>query len=181
MSRVGKAPIKVPAGVRVNVQGKTVRVEGPKGKMSMSLPKGVSVKVENDFAKVEVTEPDYKRARAYQGVSRTTLSNLVHGCHEGFTKEMDIVGVGYRAAVQGKTLVLTLGFSHPINFELPEGITAKVDKNTHLTLNGFDKVLLGRTAAKIRAFRPPEPYQGKGVRYTNERLIRKQGKAAGAK
>lgn len=182
MSRVGKAPVKVLSGVKVQIQGRQVHIEGPKGKLSHTLPEeGVTVKLEADQLQVLPEESAGKRAGALQGVTRTVLDNMVKGVHTGFKKELDVVGVGYRAAVKGEILNLTLGFSHPIDYSLPTGITAKVEKNTHIVLEGADKVLLGRVAAEIRDFRPPEPYQGKGVKYSDERIIRKAGKAAGSK
>ena len=181
MSRVGKVPIKVPAGVKVEVKGSDVKVEGPKGKLSQAIPNGIAVKVESGQILVSADKKVNPNAGSLQGVTRTLISNMVQGCGTGFTRELEIVGVGYRAAVKGDTLSMTLGYSHPVDYKLPAGITAKVDANTKLILSGADKMLLGLVAAKIRAFKEPEPYQGKGVRYSNERIIRKQGKAAGAK
>lgn len=183
MSRVGKVPVKILQGVKATLQGNVLKVEGPKGKLSHSIPEGIQVKVDASEIKVtnaansEIDSDDTKLL----GVTRTLISNMVHGAHTGFTKELDINGVGFRAAVQGSKLVLTLGFSHPVEYDLPTGITAKVDKNTHISISGADKVLVGMTAAKVRGFRPPEPYQGKGIKYTEERILRKVGKAAGAK
>jgi large subunit ribosomal protein L6 len=180
MSRVGKAPIKLAAGVKVDVKGQLLKVEGPKGKLSFQLPNGITLKVENQEIQV-VNSPDAETT-ALQGVSRTQVQNMVTGVTTGFQRELDIVGVGYRAAVKGNVLSLTVGFSHVVDFKLPEGITAKVETNTHIVLNGSDKMLIGMVADKIRGIRPPEPYQGKGIRYTNEHIIRKAGKAAaGAK
>ena len=181
MSRVGKQPIKIAQGVKVEIRDGLMKVEGPKGKLSQRLPKGVQIKVENGVIEVLRDEKASEKAAALQGVVRTVIYNMTHGVSTGFTRELDIVGVGFRAAVKGKVLSMTLGYSHPIEYELPEGITAKVDGNTHVTLSGADKVLLGMAAAKVRSFRKPEPYQGKGVKYTEERIVRKQGKAAGAK
>lgn len=178
MSRVGKAPVKIPSGVKVELKGQTLKVEGPKGKLSATIADGVAIKVENGQVLVTVSKEEL---RNLWGVTRTQISNMVHGAAAHFTKELDIVGVGYRAAVKGNQLQMTLGYSHSVDYTLPEGITAKVDNNTHVTVSGADKVLVGMVAAKIRSFRPPEPYQGKGVKYTDERIIRKQGKAAGAK
>jgi len=178
MSRIGKSPIKIQDKVKVSISGSTMNVEGPKGKLSFKLPEGVTANVEKDEVLVTYDESLGKKGSAFQGVSRTVIQNLVTGVLTGFTKELDIVGVGYRAAVKGDSLTLNLGFSHPVVYKLPKGIEAKVVKNTHLSLSGADKVLLGRVAAEIRAYRPPEPYQGKGVRYSDENIIRKQGKAA---
>ena len=181
MSRVGKTPIKIQQGVKVEVKDSVVRVEGPKGKLSHKLPRGVTAKVDNGAVILTRDEKLVGNASALHGLSRTLVHNMVHGVSTGFTRELDIVGVGYRAAVKGNTLSMTLGYSHPVDYELPVGITAKVENNTHIVLNGADKMLVGMVAAKIRSFKEPEPYQGKGVRYTNEHIIRKQGKAAGAK
>lgn len=180
MSRVGKLPIKLPAGVKVDIKGLDIRVEGPKGKLSHKLPKGVSTKVDNGAVLI-IPDESVPNHRALHGLTRTLLHNMVHGVAQGFTRELEIVGVGYRAQTKGNTLNLTVGFSHPIDYKLPDGIQVKVDANTKITLTGADKVLLGLVAAKIRGFKKPEPYQGKGIRYANEHIIRKQGKAAGAK
>ena len=180
MSRVGKQPVKILSGVKVDLKGATLKVEGPKGKLSHEIPAGVTVKVDNG-AIVVTRDESAPGAAALHGLTRTLIHNMVHGVHTGFSKELDIVGVGYRAAVKGQVLTLTLGYSHPVEYELPQGISAKVDGNTKVTVTGADKVLIGMVAAKIRSFKEPEPYQGKGVRYTDEHIIRKQGKAAGAK
>lgn len=181
MSRVGKVPVKIAAGVKVDVKEGVIKVEGPKGKLSHILARGVSAKLENGAVVVQRDESVTNHAQALHGLTRTLIHNMVHGVHTGFTKELDIVGVGYRAAVKGSTLTLNLGYSHPVEYELPAGISAKVENNTHIVLNGADKMLIGMVAAKIRSFKKPEPYQGKGIKYTNEHIIRKQGKAAGAK
>lgn len=181
MSRVGKTPIKIAQGVKVDLKGLHLKVEGPKGKLSFNLPEGVTVKVEGQEINVTRNE-GVATAGALQGVVRTQIHNMVTGVSTGFTRELDIVGVGYRAATKGNVLSLTVGYSHPVDFKLPEGIAAKVDANTHVVLTGADKMLLGMTADKIRGVKPPEPYQGKGIRYTNEHIIKKAGKAAaGAK
>jgi large subunit ribosomal protein L6 len=180
MSRVGKAPVKISQGVKIDLKGQLIKVEGPKGKLSFELPEGVKVAVEGQ--EVKVARGDAANAGALQGVVRTQIHNMVTGVAQGFTRELDIVGVGYRAATKGNVLSLTIGFSHPVDFTLPEGIQAKVENNTHVVLTGCDKMLIGLTADKIRGIKPPEPYQGKGIRYTNEHIIRKAGKAAaGAK
>ena len=178
MSRVGKAPIKVQQGVKVDIRNGVVKVEGPKGKLDCKLPSGVLAVVQDGVIHVKVEDGGPDNGRALQGVTRTVISNMVHGVHTGFTRDLEIVGVGYRAATKGNTLSLTLGFSHPIDYELPTGVTAKVDANTKLSVTGADKVLVGMVASKIRSFRPPEPYQGKGIRYKDEHIIRKAGKAA---
>jgi large subunit ribosomal protein L6 len=177
MSRIGKTPVKIASGVKIDLKGELLKVEGPKGKLSFTLPKGVMVKVEGQEIKVGRDETSSKGG-ALQGVVRTQIHNMVHGVSQGFTRELDIVGVGYRAAMKGNVLSLTVGYSHPVDFKLPEGIQGKVDANTHVVLTGADKMLLGLTADKIRGVKPPEPYQGKGIRYTNEHIIRKAGKAA---
>lgn len=180
MSRVGKVPVKVQTGVKVEIKDGLIRVEGPKGKLSHKLAEGVLAKVENGQVLVTRNE-NHGNAPALHGLTRTLIQNMVHGVQSGFTKELDVVGVGYRAAVKGSTLTLTVGYSHAIDYELPQGITAKVENNTHIVVTGADKMLVGLVAAKIRSFKKPEPYQGKGIKYTNEHIIRKQGKAAGAK
>jgi large subunit ribosomal protein L6 len=181
MSRVGKVPVRILQGVKVDIKDGLIKVEGPKGKLTHQLPRGVVAKIEGGEIIVSGDLAASNRAPALHGLSRTLIHNMVHGAHVGFTKELDIVGVGYRAAMKGTTLSLTLGYSHPIDYELPVGITAKVEGNTHIVVNGADKMLVGMVAAKIRSFKEPEPYQGKGVKYMNEHIIRKQGKAAGAK
>jgi large subunit ribosomal protein L6 len=181
MSRVGKVPVKILQGVKVDIKDALVKVEGPKGKLSHQLPRGVAAKIENGAILVTCDVKLAPNASALHGLTRTLIHNMVHGAHTGFTKELDVVGVGYRAAVKGNLLTLTLGYSHPVDYELPAGITAKVEGNTHIVLNGADKMLVGLVAAKVRSFKEPEPYQGKGIKYTDEHIVRKQGKAAGAK
>jgi large subunit ribosomal protein L6 len=181
MSRVGKVPVKIQQGVKVDIKDGLVKVEGPKGKLSRQLPRGVSAKVDNGQVVVTRDEKVAANAGALHGLSRTLIYNMVHGAHVGFTKELDVVGVGYRAAVKGTTLSMTLGYSHPVDFDMPAGVTAKVENNTRIIVNGADKELVGMVAAKIRGFKEPEPYQGKGIKYVDEKIIRKQGKAAGAK
>jgi large subunit ribosomal protein L6 len=180
MSRVGKEPIKIAQGVKVQVSGAQLNVEGPKGKLSMILPKNISINQDKEVINV-VRANDEKETASLHGTTRSLLRNMVVGVSEGFKRELDIIGVGYRAAVKGDTLTLNLGYSHQVEYKLPKGINCVVDKNTHLVLTGSDKMLLGMVASKIRSFREPEPYQGKGVKYTEERIIRKQGKSAGAK
>jgi len=180
MSRVGKVPIKVQPGVKVEIKDSLIKVEGPKGKLQHSMAPGVMAKVEN--GQILVTRDDKTpKASALHGLTRTLIHNMVHGAHVGFTRELDIVGVGYRAAMKGNVLSMSLGFSHSVDYALPAGITAKVEGNTRVVISGADKMLVGMTAAKVRGFRPPEPYQGKGVKYVDEHIVRKQGKAAGAK
>jgi large subunit ribosomal protein L6 len=181
MSRVGKVPVKIQSGVKVEIKDSLIKVEGPKGKLSHTIPRGVSAKVTDGSIIVSRHEEIANNAAALHGLTRTLIQNMVQGVAVGFSKELDVVGVGYRAAVKGTVLSMTLGYSHPVDYQLPVGIAAKVDGNTHITVSGADKNLVGMAAAKIRSFRAPEPYQGKGIKYTNEHIIRKQGKAAGAK
>jgi large subunit ribosomal protein L6 len=181
MSRVGKVPVKIQAGVKVEIKDALIKVEGPKGKLSHTIPRGVSAKVTDGSIIVSRHEEIANNAAALHGLTRTLIQNMVQGVAVGFSKELDIVGVGYRAAMKGTVLSMTLGYSHPVDYQIPVGITGKVDGNTHVTVTGADKNLVGMVAAKIRSFRAPEPYQGKGIKYTNEHIIRKQGKAAGAK
>ena len=181
MSRVGKQPIKILQGVKVEIKDGNVKVEGPKGKLSHKLPRGVEAKIDAGNVLVTRDEKIAPNAPALHGLTRTLLHNMVHGAHTGFTRELDVVGVGYRAAVKGQTLTLTVGYSHPVDYDLPVGIAAKVENNTHIVVSGADKILVGMVAAKIRSFKEPEPYQGKGIKYTDEHIVRKQGKAAGAK
>lgn len=179
MSRIGKQSIKIPAGVKVSAKGNVYNFEGPKGKLSHTVPNGVKVKIEGDH--LYVTRDDsVEGAAALHGLTRTLLSNCVHGVHTGYSKGLEINGVGYRAAAQGQTLNLTLGFSHPVSYALPVGISAKVDANTKITISGSDKHLVGAVSAEIRGLKPVEPYQGKGIRYAGEFVRRKAGKAAGA-
>jgi len=180
MSRIGKKVITLPAGVKVNAKDGRVTVEGPKGKIDGILPAGVTFKVTGNV--VEVAEPKFegKASGAIHGLSRALLANMVEGVTNMFSKTLEINGVGYRAEVKGTVLNMTLGFSHPVNLDLPKGITAAVEKQTKITITGVDKQLVGETAAKIRAIKPPEPYQGKGIKYSTEVIKRKEGKS-GAK
>ena len=176
MSRVGYAPVLVPKGTNVTVSGQQVAVKGPKGQLSFVVPEPIVVKVED--AEVRLDRPsDHREHRALHGMARAITANMVHGCSQGFTRTLEIVGVGYRAVVKGKAVELSLGYSHPISYSLPDGVTAEVTKDGRLILSSADKAVLGQAAADIRAFRPPEPYKGKGVRYSDERIIRKEGKA----
>jgi large subunit ribosomal protein L6 len=179
MSRIGKQQIKIPAGVKVSAKENVFSFEGPKGKLSHKLPAGIKAKVEGDH--IVVTRDDsVEGAASLHGLTRTLLANCVHGVHSGYTKGLEINGVGYRASVQGAALNLTLGFSHPVAYQLPAGITAKVDANTKIAITGADKQLVGAVSAQIRGLKPVEPYQGKGIRYAGEFVRRKAGKAAGA-
>lgn len=178
MSRVGKKPIPLPKGVKVTI-GEQLQVEGPKGKLSVPIPKGISVR-QND-GNLELSR-DGDNFAALHGLTRALASNAITGVSSGFTRELDIVGIGYRADVKGRIATFTLGYSHPIEVFLPEGIDMRVDKQTHLVLSGYDRQLLGQVAANIRALRPPDPYKNKGVRYTGEALRKKVGKTgAGGK
>ena len=176
MSRIGKAPVAVPSGVEVKVSGRSVAVKGPKGALTREIPVGVSVAVV-DGSLVVSRDDDGRDARARHGLVRTLMNNMVIGVTEGFTKELEIIGVGYRAEAQGPNkLRLALGFSHPVPFEAPEGITFEVPTQTKVIVKGADKEVVGQVAANIREFRKPEPYKGKGIRYANERVLRKAGK-----
>jgi large subunit ribosomal protein L6 len=180
MSRVGKQPVKIPEKVKVSVDGHLVKVEGPKGKMS--FPFNPIVKIQVEKGEVQVTRPDESRqAKGLHGLTRTLVKNAVDGVVKGYERGLEISGVGFKAEVKGKDVHFTLGFSHPVVFKLPEGITAEVDaKQTKILVKGVDKHLLGLTAAKIRALRPPEPYKGKGIKYANEIIRRKEGKTGAA-
>ena len=180
MSRIGKKPIALPKGVTVSLKGDVFSVKGPKGELSRSLPPNVEVKLEENEVNV-LPHGSAKRAGAFQGLARALLSNMVVGVSEGFKKDMALVGVGYRVALSGNKLVFNLGYSHQIEFPLPKGIDATVaDKGATFSITGIDRELLGQTCATIRGFRSPEPYKGKGVRYANEKVRQKAGKA-GAK
>jgi large subunit ribosomal protein L6 len=175
MSRIGKKPVSVPTGVTANVEGQAVKVKGPKGALSLVVPDDVSVKMEKTGIQLD-PKNDSKKARSMWGTSRTLVANLVSGVTKGFEENLEITGVGYRAAVQGKTLNLQLGFSHDVNYPIPEGITIATAKPTEIKITGIDKQKVGQVAAEIRGFRPPEPYKGKGVKYAGEYIFRKEGK-----
>ena len=178
MSRVGKKPIPLPKGVKIQIGG-DLRVEGPKGKLSVPIPAGISMAQADGTLEIK-RETD--QHAALHGLTRALAANAVHGVSSGFTKELDIVGIGYRADVKGRIAIFYLGYSHPIEVYRPDGIDLKIDKNTHLILSGHDRQLLGQVAANIRALRPPDPYKNKGIRYTNETLRKKVGKTgAGGK
>src|ERR1035438_5868552 len=175
MSRIGKQPIAIPPKVKVEVKGQKVLVEGPKGKLNWELPLRTSLKVEN--GKVVVSrEGDDAKARALHGLSRALVNNMVRGVSEGFVKKLEIQGVGFKAAVQGSNVNMVLGYSHPIVYPIPAQIKVTVEENTKITVEGPDRQTVGQVAAELRGFYPPEPYKGKGVRYTDERVIRKEGK-----
>jgi large subunit ribosomal protein L6 len=175
MSRIGKQPIAIPPKVRVEVAGQQVSVEGPKGKLNWQLPRRTSLKVQEGRIIVS-REGDDAQAKALHGLSRALVNNMVRGVTEGFVKKLEIQGVGFKAAVQGKNVTMSLGYSHPIVFPIPEQIKVTVDENTKITVEGPDRQVVGQVAAELRSFYPPEPYKGKGVRYTDERVIRKEGK-----
>src|SRR5215470_16770535 len=175
MSRIGKQPIALPPKVKVEVKGQKVSVEGPKGKLNLELPRRTSLKV--DGANVLISrQGDDAQARALHGLSRALVNNMVRGVSEGFVKKLEIQGVGFKAAVQGKTINMNLGYSHPINYPIPDQIKITVEENTKITIEGPDRQVVGQVAAELRSFYPPEPYKGKGVRYTDERVVRKEGK-----
>ncbi len=175
MSRVGKNPVTVPSGVELKIDGGVVTAKGKLGQLSFEFSDLVSVSFDDGQVTVQPAN-DSKKARALWGTTRARIANLVEGVSEGFKKDLEIVGVGYRAAVQGNSLNLQLGFSHDVNYPIPEGITIKCAKPTEIEITGADKQKVGQVAAEIRAYRPPEPYKGKGVRYANEYILRKEGK-----
>jgi large subunit ribosomal protein L6 len=175
MSRIGKQPITLPAKVKVDIKGQHVTVEGPKGKLNWELPHRTSLKVQD--GKIVVSrQGDDAQAKALHGLSRALLNNMVRGVSEGFSKKLEIQGVGFKAAVQGKIVNMVLGYSHPINYPIPDQIKVTVEENTKLTIEGPDRQVVGQVAAELRSFYPPEPYKGKGVRYSDERVLRKEGK-----
>ena len=180
MSRIGKKPIAIPAGVEIKLDGNTVTVKGPKATLTRTVHPKISVSVEG--AELIVTRPDdTNESKALHGLSRSLLANMVEGVSEGFKKELEVNGVGYRAAVQGKKLVLTVGYSHPVEMEVPEGLTVECPSANKIVVSGADKQLVGQFSAEVREKRPPEPYKGKGIRYEGERIIRKEGKAGKGK
>jgi large subunit ribosomal protein L6 len=176
MSRIGKMPVPVPSGVEVSVSGQDVTVKGPKGSLDRTFPERVSIMVEDGEAVVDRAD-DTREAKALHGLSRALLANMVTGVSDGFRRELDIVGVGYRAALKGSALEMQLGFSHSVPFPAPDGITFEVPEQTKIIVSGIDKEQVGQVAANIRKIRPPEPYKGKGIRYTGEYVRRKAGKA----
>jgi large subunit ribosomal protein L6 len=179
MSRIGKMPVALPKGVNVNIDGSTVKVKGPKGELSQTFHQDMSIKQEDGNLVVQI--PDDPAYNAMHGLTRALLNNMVKGVSDGFVKTLEIEGVGYRGELQGKNLVLALGFSHPVPVEAPAGITFTVDKSQRIiTIEGPDKQVVGQVAANIRALRPPEPYKGKGIRYQGEKVRRKAGKAGKA-
>lgn len=176
MSRIGKQPVTIPSGVDVTIDGQIVTVKGPKGSLTYEVPAPLTVAQEDGF--IVVSRPDEEReSRSLHGLARTLIFNNVTGVTEGFSKKLEVVGTGYRVAAKGSGLELTLGYSHSINVDAPEGITFQLDGNTKITVSGIDKQQVGEVAAKIRKLRKPEPYKGKGVRYAGEHVRRKAGKA----
>ncbi|MFQ5442092.1 MAG: 50S ribosomal protein L6 [Thermodesulfobacteriota bacterium] len=177
MSRIGKQQIEVPSGVKAVLEGNLLRVTGPKGELQFEVKPEITVEIKDGSIEVKRAD-DERTARTLHGLSRTIINNMVTGVSTGFEKKLEIVGVGYRADVQGSTVNLSLGYSHPIKYNLPEGISAKVERQTLVTIEGIDKQLVGQVAAEIRSFRRPEPYKGKGIKYAGEVIKRKAGKAA---
>lgn len=175
MSRIAKAPVIIPKGVELNLVGFDLTVKGPKGKLSYALNEAVNLNISNDIVLVEWNQND-KKATAQAGTARANLSNMVKGVSEGFEKKLTLIGVGYRAQAKDNILSLSLGFSHPVDFEVPVSITVETPTQTEIIVRGNDKQLVGEVSAKIRAYRPPEPYKGKGVRYSDEHVVRKEAK-----
>jgi large subunit ribosomal protein L6 len=176
MSRIGKLPIEIPSGVTVTMNGSAITVKGPKGTLTRDVMDSVSIEL-NDNKILVTRSEETKIAHSAHGLTRTLINNMVTGVTKGFEKVLEITGVGYRAEVKGNVLSLALGYSHPVNYELPQGISVEVDKMTKISLKGNDRELVGQTAAKIRSFRTPEPYKGKGIKYAGETILRKAGKA----
>ncbi len=175
MSRIGKQPVVIPPKVKVDIKGDKVSAEGPKGKLALQMPHRTSAKV--DGANVLVTRAgEDSEARALHGLTRALINNMLKGVSDGFVKKLEIQGVGFKAAVQGKSITMSLGYSHPINYPIPDQIKVTVEENTKITIEGPDKQIVGRVAAELRSFYPPEPYKGKGVRYVGEQVKRKEGK-----
>jgi large subunit ribosomal protein L6 len=175
MSRIGKRPIAIPNKVTVEIDGRNIAVKGPKGSLARELPELVLVEKDGETLKV-VPQDESRSARQRHGLSRTLVANMIQGVSEGFEKKLQIQGVGYRAQAQGKKLTLNVGYSKPVEMNMPEGIQVAVEKNTEITIGGIDKEIVGNVAAKIRSVRPPEPYKGKGIRYLGEAVRRKAGK-----
>ncbi len=175
MSRIGKKPVAVPSGITANVDGQTVKIKGPKGALQVVLHDDVAVKLDGGQIKVD-PRFETKRARAQWGTSRTLIANLIAGVTKGFEQRLEINGVGYRAAVQGKNLQIALGYSHDIVYPIPEGITIATPRPVEIVITGSDRQKVGQVAAEIRDYRPPEPYKGKGIKYAGERIFRKEGK-----
>ncbi|WP_320663743.1 50S ribosomal protein L6 [Prochlorococcus sp. MIT 1223] len=176
MSRIGKKPISVPEKVAVTVEGLSLTVKGPKGELSRTLPQGVSISQEENSIVISPVN-EKRKSRERHGLCRTLVSNMVEGVTKGYSRKLEIIGVGSRAQVKGRNLVVSAGYSHPVEVIPPAGITFAVENNTNVTVTGVDKELVGNEAAKIRAIRPPEPYKGKGIKFEGERIIRKAGKS----
>jgi len=179
VSRIGKLPVTIPTGVKIAVDSGAVRLEGPKGKLQARIPTGVQVKVDGNVVHVQ-RDNEARKVRALHGMTRKLIANMAQGVSQGFNRVLDINGVGYRAEVKGQEIHMTLGYSHPVVFPLPPGVSAAVERQIIITLSGADRQLLGETAAKIRSLRPPEPYKGKGIKYREEFIKRKAGKAVGS-
>ena len=175
MSRIGKQPITIPEKVKIEVKGQKIQVEGPKGKLNWELPGRTSLKIEGTTINVTRQGED-KQSRALHGLSRALINNMVKGVSDGFLKKLEINGVGFKAAVTGKTITMSLGYSHPIVYEIPEQIKIVVEENTKILIEGPDKQLVGKVASELRSYYPPEPYKGKGVKYSDEKIVRKEGK-----
>jgi large subunit ribosomal protein L6 len=175
MSRIGKTPVTLPDKVKIILADGSIVVEGPKGKLSWQLPKAIKIHIEDAVLRVE-RENEERATRALHGLSRALINNMVVGVHEGFRRDLEIQGVGFRAALKGAQLDLSIGYSHPVLFDVPEGIKITVTDNTKISIEGIDKHLVGQVAADIRAYYPPEPYKGKGIRYAGEQVRRKEGK-----
>jgi large subunit ribosomal protein L6 len=179
VSRIGKLPVIIPSGVKVAVADGEIRLEGPKGKLEATVPAGVTIKVDGNVVRVE-RELEERKVRALHGLTRKLIANMAQGVSQGFTRVLEINGVGYRAEVKGQEIHLTLGYSHPVVFPLPQGVTASVERQVIVTLSSADRQMLGEMAAKLRSLRPPEPYKGKGIKYREEVIRRKAGKAVGS-
>jgi large subunit ribosomal protein L6 len=179
MSRIGKKPIQIPAGVKIHQAESSLSVKGPKGELSMVVPQGVEVALDGQAVTVRKTSDD-RKGRSFHGLTRTLVDNMITGVSAGFEKKLEISGVGYRAEVSGDKLKLVVGYSSPLGYEIPKGIAVKVDKLVNVIISGIDKQLVGRVAAEIRALKKPEPYKGKGIRYAGEKIRRKVGKSVGS-
>ena len=176
MSRIGKLPVAVPQNVKVHLTDTEIKIEGPKGELTQAIPQEITITLDENQLVVSKNE-ESKKARERHGLIRALVNNMVIGVTQEFSKQLQMVGVGYRAQVQGSKLTLNVGYSHPVIFEVPKGLSVKVDANTNLTVTGFDKHAVGLFSSKIRDVRPPEPYKGKGIRYTDETVLRKAGKS----
>jgi large subunit ribosomal protein L6 len=179
MSRIGKKPVAIPAGVKISRDKSTIKVQGPKGLLSIEIPYGVEVSINDGTVEVK-TASDTRKGKAYHGLVRTLVANMVMGVTVGFQKGLELSGIGYRAEKSGDTLRLVLGFSSPLEYRIPQGIDVRIDKQVNILVSGIDKQLVGRVAAEIRDLKKPEPYKGKGIRYVGEKVRRKVGKSVGA-